>query len=755
MTTRVAEALDLKVGMKFLYFLFFFSGFPALLYQLVWQRSLFTIYGVNIESITVVVAAFMLGLGLGSLFGGALCRLHAVNSLFLFAVIEILIGLYGLVSLDILEFAAVATAGATTSSTFLLSFALVFIPTLLMGATLPLLVNFLVGRTKNVGKSVATLYFVNTLGSAVACLLVARYIFAHAGLDGSVYLAVSLNFLIAAALLVWLRRSSGDGSALVLSATCGSQGPRNDVAPAPSDRSQQQETLRFSFGLGLILVALAGFISLSYEIFWVRIFMIAAEGRAKVFPGVLGFFLAGIAFGSLLSHHYCERHAAAGDPRNLRRIAYFLLIGNIVGFLVAPLLSVVMGVWHLPPKTLMPLLALASAMLGAVFPLLCHFAVSPGEKVGARMSYMYLANILGAVAGSLLTGFVLMQHLTTMQIAVLLALLGIAVSAALMAATSQSAARWRRMAAMAGVAVAIVVVAMPLYDRFYGRLMGLQLEYLLENRSGVIAVTDDGVLYGGGTYDGVFSTDLVDDRNTIVRAYALSAFHPAPKKVLMIGLGSGSWAKVIANNPAVEQLTIIEINPGYYETISHYAAVSSVLQNPKVELIVDDGRRWLRAHRDAKFDAIVQNGTFHWRAYAGNLLSSEYLDIVRRHLEIGGLFYNNLTGSADAEKTAVVKFPHAYRFLNMVVVSDQPIDLNAQRWRTTLQTYRIDGQAVFDPTRELHRNRLEEVVGMLSDFTPKETDYTWRSSIESREDLLARTADAKIVTDMNMITEWR
>jgi len=79
----------------------------------------------------------------------------------------------------------------------------------------------------------------------------------------------------------------------------------------------------------------------------------------------------------------------------------------------------------------------------------------------------------------------------------------------------------------------------------------------------VITVSPDGVVYGGGVYDGQLRVDLRDDRNGMIRAFAIGAIHPAPKEVLMIGLSSGSWAKVLANHPQIEKLTIVEINPGY------------------------------------------------------------------------------------------------------------------------------------------------------------------------------------------------
>src|SRR5689334_10201094 len=88
-----------QMRVRWLYLMFFLSGFPALLYQIVWQRALFAIYGVNIESVTVVVAAFMLGLGLGSLAGGRISEMPKAPLLVLFAAAELMVAAFGLVSL--------------------------------------------------------------------------------------------------------------------------------------------------------------------------------------------------------------------------------------------------------------------------------------------------------------------------------------------------------------------------------------------------------------------------------------------------------------------------------------------------------------------------------------------------------------------------------------------------------------------------------------------------------------------------------
>jgi len=94
----------------------------------------------------------------------------------------------------------------------------------------------------------------------------------------------------------------------------------------------------------------------------------------------------------------------------------------------------------------------------------------------------------------------------------------------------------------------------------------------------------------------------------------------------MIGLASGSWAQVIANDSEVESLTIVEINPGYLPLVAQRPAVRKLLQNPKVAIVIDDGRRWLLHHPERKFDLVVSNTTWNWRANASNLLSIEFLE---------------------------------------------------------------------------------------------------------------------------------
>jgi spermidine synthase len=275
---------------------------------------------------------------------------------------------------------------------------------------------------------------------------------------------------------------------------------------------------------------------------------------------------------------------------------------------------------------------------------------------------------------------------------------------------------------------------------------------VVENRSGIITVDETGTVFGNGMYDGRFTTDLVRDTNGIVRPHALSLFHPAPRDVLMIGLSSGSWAQVIANNPAVVSLTIVEINPGYVQLVAQASEVASVLANPKVTVITDDGRRWLRLNQ-RRFDVIVSNTTWHFRANVTNLVSREFLALVKQHLNPGGVFFYNTTGSDRVQRTGCRAFPYGARFTNHMVVSTAPIAWDFQRWQRVLEAYRIDGRPTFDPGNALDRAALDQLLSWETNLRLG-ADGSGSRPIESCLHILARTAGKDLVTDDNMGSEW-
>ena len=191
---------------------FYLSGVAALIYQIAWQRVLFRIYGIDIASVTIVVTAFMLGLGLGSLLGGAMSRRRPRTALLQFAAFEGLIGGFGYFSLHLFDLVASGTSGLGHVGTGLVVFGLLVLPTLLMGATLPILVAHVTRQSGNVGRSVSALYFANTLGAASGAFLAAGYLLGHYGLLGSVRWAAVINLAMAASVWFIARGRSAVGT---------------------------------------------------------------------------------------------------------------------------------------------------------------------------------------------------------------------------------------------------------------------------------------------------------------------------------------------------------------------------------------------------------------------------------------------------------------------------------------------------------------------------------------------------------------
>ncbi len=723
--------------------LFFFSGIPALLYQIVWQRALFRIFGVNIESVTVVVTAFMIGLGIGSYLGGKISTRSRFSPLQLFIAIEMLTALFGVFSLQIFSWVETLVAQASLLQTAVLTLSLIIVPTLLMGASLPILINHLIRKNSNVGYSVGALYCVNTLGAAVACLLAILLLFPLGGMFETMLIAAAINLLVGIGAIYLFRAESAAGV----------------DSPSVDGPSDDGRAFCMPYALSCLFVFLSGCITLSYEILFFRVIAYTTGSAAWAFPLTLGEFLLGLALGSYIASNEFRQqrdHAAVA-----RKILIMILIAGFGGFLFLPALAH-LGVagWGVLGIALFFVLAIA-VLWGGVFPLFAHLGIAANRETSARVGLLYLVNILGAACGSLTTGFVLMNHVPINDIAEILVAFGMLTAVVLFAVIPGS-----RRYKLSGISLSLLVLLVTivahqplsrdvLHTLDFKSFHRIKPPYrsIVENRNGIITVSADGTVKGDGRYDGKFNTSLVDDTNIIVRAYALSLFNPAPKKVLMIGLASGSWAKVVLNNPEVEHLTIVEINPGYVQIVDDEPSIRSILRNDKLELVIDDGRRWLRNHPAETFDAVIMNTTFHDRANATNLLSVEFMELVKKHLRANGTFFYNTTSSRRAQKTACIAYPHGFRFLNHMLVGLGPIDIDFRRWRENLLRSRIDGRPVLDLSAEKDAARLAEILAWEADLD--ENSFAAKGkNIESCAEILQDTHDLSVITDNNMGEEW-
>ncbi|MFP4355103.1 MAG: spermidine synthase [Phycisphaerae bacterium] len=726
-------------GQGYLAFLFLLSGISALVYQIVWQRTLFTAFGVNIESITIIVSLFMFGLGVGSFLGGRLIRRYPTRGPEMFLVCMWGIGGFGLVSIPLIQLVAAATLHASLPVVSLVVFALLAVPTVLMGATLPILVGHLYRFFRNVGGSVGLLYSINTIGSAIACFLTADVLFVFFGQQDSVLIAAACNILVG--LLVWrYARRLGKSSAA---------DPAEVVASAdvPTTEAPGQAVSRWRGPLVAMLAAAVGYISLSQEIVWMRVVSYMTGGEPTVFAHVLGWFLIGVAGGAHLAKWACQRNFRSVGGSALRYTAGMLLISGLF-YYGSIRLTAGLYAWS-PTAGLVAthgIVAVVAFLLGGIFPVLCHHAAAAEESVGMTVSKLYVANIVGSTAGPLVTGFVLMDLLTTNQIILALSIATLAVGVVTMMASS-----WRRGLAMAAAVAVLSAGLVGMHGWAYGRFFetlhrgGLdgRYEQVIENRSGVITVKADqagDIVYGGGMYDGRFATDPVVNANLIRRCYMLAALHPDPKRTLEIGLSTGSWALVMSRYEPIEQLVIVEINPGYLGLIADYPTHKPLLEDEKVTIHIDDGRRWLNRHPEESFDVILQNTTWHWRSQITNLVSLEYLQLCKSRLNPGGVMYWNTTGNEHIPYTAAQVFRHVTRFGSFVAASDRPFDPTAEQIRSNLMKFRTaDGQPVFAASQQAIAVLDELATTELPELGPQ----------------LRQRRDLEAITDDNMYTEYK
>jgi hypothetical protein len=393
---------------------FFASGAAALVYQVAWQRILALHTGVGLYSVTMIVASFMAGLGIGSHVGGALSsRLNPSRALLAFGVLEVMIAVFGVASVplyyDLLYtrapglYAAPWAAGA-------LHFASLLPPTALMGMSLPFLSRALVADTASAGRTIGVLYGINMLGAGTGALLTPWVLVRHLGLPGAVLVAAAANAAAGAFALALARRRS-----------MGSE--RAAIAPAVTAASEARRP--FSAWLGLY--AASGFCALSLEILWFRLLDVATRSTAFTFGTLLAVYLFGSAAGCLLGARWAPR---LGRPLRVFLLCQCGLLaysGLAVLALVAlppttPGLSWYHEYWrsgavfHLgdtwePGVVARLYLALPLALfgpptvlMGLSFPALQRAVQDDPATCGRKVGLLQAANIAGCVVGSLAVG---------------------------------------------------------------------------------------------------------------------------------------------------------------------------------------------------------------------------------------------------------------------------------------------------------------------------------------------------------------
>lgn len=696
---------------------FFASGFAALLYQVIWQRLLAIFSGADVFSVTIIVAAFMAGLGCGHLVGGHVAdRVSRLRCLVWFAAAEIAIALFALASRWFYYDVLYERLGALALPTPLLAgvlFLAVAWPTFFMGVSLPLLARAFTGSLDSAARTVGSLYGWNTLGAAVGAFVTTWFLLRHFDFSTILRLGAAINLLCAASVIPLQRLVGREFEA--------------GESPSPSAGATSSVAPLFGLPVWLGLYALSGMIALSLEIAWFRVLGVAVKSTSFTFGTLLAIYLGGVASGSIVgsralvrpSPHPAARFLAlqagiavyaalalaaltalvdrlpwlaplwayfdAPEPLAIL-VAIETIAAHPLGFLAsrAPDAETTRLFFALYALLPIALIAVPTFLMGLSFPYLQRAVQTDALFLGRRVGWLQTANIAGSLTGSILTGFVLLPMLGTPGTFRLLALLACVFLALWPRARGVGPLHPTPIVLAAGIAVAIV--GLPGARAFWSKLHATDPDSVLfaEDASGLSLIrptqpsrAEQGhVVLAGGLELSLIPFGAYEGAHTLMGALPL-LLHPHPERVGVIGLGSGDTTYAAGGHPDVKTVETIEIVGSQLDVLRAFArenpdpGVARLLSDERFRFYIGDGRTHVR--RDPQgYDVIEADALRPGSAYAGNLYSLEYFALLRASLRPGGLAVSWLP-TPRVERTFVRSFPHVLLFESIGIGSESPI----------------------------------------------------------------------------------
>jgi spermidine synthase len=675
---------------------FFLSGASALIYQVVWQRLLTVHYGVGPASVALIVSVFMLGLGIGAMVGGRWAE-RGVDVASRYAAIEVAIAVCGLASSRVIAAVGSGTAGSGPAVMFAVLFVLLLPPTLLMGATLPLLTKAYGRAQGSFLGSVAMLYGVNTLGAAAGSVAAAYVLISLWGNVAALYTAAVLN-LVVAAIIFSLRRS------------------------LPSLREgRTADAAEQRFGNALYGVAfLSGFLGIGYEILWFRVISVLVKDSPYAFSSMLAVYLLALGAGSLAITAVMQRRRAIDKVAwlawaqlgiavtSVASVAALPLVNRVP--LIAEVLDIGFGQQIHPPMTLpririewlaafdivlwpVAIMGIGALLFGAGFPLLAALGLRTPNREGDAISRVYASTIAGNVCGGLVTGFVLLPWLKTEGTWLAFVVAGAAI--AVVMATAAAAGSRRLIVAVAAMAVVTAGVLFAQGLRVYPYLHRLAADpartaYFEEGVEGVVMTT----VKNGAVTNLINGTSHGGRPGYAFYYETIEALSHArdPRRVLVIGLGAGSVLEQVLMLDGVERVTLVEVNATLIANLRKIEFYRSMLADPRLEIVIDDGRRFLQRSGE-RFDAVLLDPLRTRSAYSNNLYSEEFYRLASDHLAPGGTMMVWTDEFRVMPQTFAAVFPHVLLFDYFMIGARDAMTADQARRERLLAAHAPDVQA--------------------------------------------------------------
>jgi spermidine synthase len=612
----------------------------GLVYQTAWTQQFALTFGASELAVVAVLAAYMAGLALGA--AAAERRLPSVRRPVLaYALLEVGIAASALgvplamrlanrLQLALLGgVAGLPEAGGLATVLFHLaaSFAVLLVPTALMGATLPLLARFAVERDEELGARVGTLYTVNTVGAALGTLVAGFLLLPSIGLARTVWVGVALNagaFVLAIPLF------------------------RATVAPAAPEASSTPLAHRYL--LPLILVSSA--VSFTYEVLWTRLLTFVLGGSVYAFSTMLATFLAGIALGAGLASRLGGTPAAA--RRGFALAQWGTALCSLTAFHFAELLprladrlsaagsgTLFVGA-TLSAATLLP----GAVCIGATFPFAVRLLAGGAAQAAAATARAYAWSTVGAVAGAIAGGMFLLPalHFEGTVLALVATSLLLAAATALLGRP-----RLKRLAVFAALTALVPALLPPRtpwallrYSNLPGRMQG-SVVYLGVGRGSTVMVIDQGgewrLTQNGLPESAIEGPGSRPSRYAIAHWLSLLAVaaRPDARSMMVVGLGAGKTVESVPRS--IETIDVMELEP---EVVAANRALAGrrgrdPFLDPRVRVRLNDARSALLL-TERRFDAIVSQPSHPWTAGAAHLFTREFFELVRDRLSDEGVF---------------------------------------------------------------------------------------------------------------------
>ncbi|MGD8884829.1 MAG: fused MFS/spermidine synthase [Gammaproteobacteria bacterium] len=744
------------------------SGVAALTYQVVWVRLLGLSMGSTSASVSTVLAAFFLGLAIGSYLAERITR-NRIDNLNVYIVLEAVIGIAGLTLLPILLnldslMATIPGLGSTIEFKFAVAMVLLVVPTMCMGATFPVMAAILVRRQTDMGKRVSQLYSLNTAGAVFGAMFAGFVFIPNWGLDGAIYVAATLNaFIVALAIYM--------NSRIKLPPIETHDDMRGELTAQQKEAFKQQAPLRFH---ALVVLFATGFVAIATEVGWTKYLSIFTGTTIYGFSAILTIFLFGIAAGSWWVKKYLDR---------ISRPEFWMAIGLVA--LGMALLFTRSFLSFLPPifeainhfsveswlrhgvkyGVVFIMLIIPTFIFGALFPLNLQLYCGNLSGVRARIGKAYAVNTIASIFGAIVAGFWIIPHYGTDFLLTYLALIILVLPFIFIRPLPKPAPRIAvTVLAVIGIGSNwlfdhisykdLIASVQYQYDAMGGSGKKPDVLYVKEGKTGVVSlVTYDGRyvrIQNNGLNESGF--DKQDLASPPIVEYLLGLMpyflHEDPKTAFVVGYGGGFTTRAFTLTERLESIKVVELEPAIVEAGRYlFGGEIPMLQDPRVTLQYNDARNTLLLE-EKQYDLIAAQPSHPWLSRASTVFTKEFFQVVKSRLNEGGIygqwlsmFNMDATTMKSIMKAFFEVFPEGFTMADtstgdfLMFGSETPIVFNRDR-----------------VSERFNEEKIKQ--GVAYHDLEKAEDLLWYYAL-SRDQAMELAADSVPNTDMNILSEVR